>query len=333
MSGQNLVTRRPAASSAQPALKAPESIKAKDLSEQYMNNDGDTLGAILWAPTHKKTAHWITLVKSYLLELIASFFMVFFTVFSVVSAVNGSGDTAVRSLLVAIASGGSYFMVTGWLRNPEEELPRHASWLVTLFYCGTLRFGVFHSLIYLGVQTLGAFIASLVLSGLGPGGATEEVWIPVLGGTTNQSWIAEIFATALILFNLGYNHMAGNEVAKEDEQARHGETMASLMRLIATLVFFRLGHWTFDPIIYLGGLWATCHNTGCLSAETPTHLGVGFFMGVPFIGLVTALVFYVIALALTGTYKTRRYGAKGAEMRRTFGPDVQKSIHTSYTGQ
>lgn len=324
--GKNLVTQRPAAkSNNNNNLRAPESIKAQNLQDQYTNNDGNTVGAILWAPTHKKPIHVVPLIKSYVMELIGSFFMIFFTVFSVVSAVNGSADTAVRSLLVAITAGGSYFMVTGWLRKPDEELPRHASWLVTLFYMFTLRFGLFHSLIYLAVQTIGALAASGVLSALGPGAATEEVWIPQLVGTSTQSWCAEIFATGLILFSLGYNHMGGNPSEEEDSQLRHGETMASLMRAVATLVFFRLGHFTFDPAIYLGGLFSSCWNSGCLSSETGLHLSAGFFIGVPFIGLIAAILFYLVGVALSGTY--------GGKERRARGAMLQNKIHTSFSGK
>jgi glycerol uptake facilitator-like aquaporin len=336
MSATNLVTRRTT------TLKAPDSIRATSVADQY-----ETVGKaggfthFLWAPHATRSVRFLSLLKSYVMELIGSFFFVFFTVFSVVSAYNGTAagpaDDVLRSILVAICAGGSYFMVTGWLRKPDDELPRHASWLVTLFYMLTWSFGAIHSLIYLIAQLLGALAASGILWELGTGTLGPEVWIPArgAGATIGAAWFAELVGTALILFSLGYNHKAGVETDDEDKEGarRLGETMASLMRAVATLVFFRLGHWTFEPIVYLGGLFATCWTGSCLSNDTGMHYGLGIFLGVPFLGLLLAVVLYLVGLLLSTKDYGKQRKAKVPEGKRVPGlyEEAGKSIHTQYT--
>jgi len=349
MSATNLVTRRTT------TLKAPDSIKAANLREQYQTPEGSSvLRHLFWAPHDDKKIRLLTITKSYVMELIGSFFFIFFTVFSVVSAYNGTttgigsdADGAIRSILVAICAGGSYFMVTGWLRKPDEEMPRHASWLVTLFYTFTYRFGIFHTLAYMVMQLGGALIASGILWELGTGAFGSTVWIPArgTGATIGAAWFAELVGTALILFSLGYNHMGGVDIADEDltkdGTRRLGETMASIMRAVATLVFFRLGHWTFEPIIYLGGLFATCWTGSCLSTDTANYYGLGIFLGVPFLGLVLAVVLHLVTVGLS-TRTTFDSGHKSRANRRGLYTDeaqaeferqanLGKSIHTQYT--
>lgn len=342
MSATNLVTRRTT------TLKAPDSIRAANLREQYETPEGSSvLRHLFWAPHDNKKIRLLTILKSYVMELIGSFFFVFFTVFSVVSAYNGTttgpgsdADGAIRSILVAICAGGSYFMVTGWLRKPDEEMPRHASWLVTLFYTFTYRFGIFHTVAYLVMQLGGALIASGILWELGTGVFGPTVWIPArgTGATIGAAWFAELVGTALILFSLGYNHMGGSPNAEEDDSRRLGETMASLMRAVATLVFFRVGHWTFEPAVYLGGLFATCWTGSCLSADTANYYGLGIFLGVPFLGLLLAVVLHLVMVGLstkpasdTGHKSRANKAGLYTDERAAQLDQMGKSIHTQYT--
>lgn len=290
-----------------------------------MNNDGNFVGALLWAPTHKKSIRFITLLKSYLMEYLASTIKFFLILFAVVTAVNDTADLALRSILVALVAFGSDYMITGWLRKPDEELPRHGGWVATASYALVLRFGIFHSLIYMTMHVLGALTGSGLLSAFGVGASTPEVYIPQLVDTVARSWAAEIIATALIAFSLLYNHMAGVSSDEEDSHRREGEVMAAAMRGVATLIFFRLGHFTFDPAIYLTGLFATCWNGGCLSATSAAHLSAGFFIGVPFIGVAVAVALYILGVVLSANYGGRARTAKGARL------DVERNIHTQYS--
>ena len=103
------------------------------------------------------------------MEFVATLVFTFLTVFSVVTAIDSGADTAIRSILIGLVGCGSYYMVTGWLRMPESELPRHASWLVTVSQMAVFRFGVFHGLFYLTMQLIGAIAAAGILFGFGPG--------------------------------------------------------------------------------------------------------------------------------------------------------------------
>jgi len=295
-----------------PALQAPSSIKANSINQQF--EDGNTAAAWLWYPTNKKSITFLTMLKSYLMEYVASLVLIFLVVFSVVSAVANTADMGIRSLLVALVGFGSYYMVTGWLRMPDSELPRHASWLVTVSHMMVLRFGILHGLIYLVAQTLGALTASGILSAFGPG-ATVEAWVPQIADTTARSWAAEIIGSSLIVFSLLYNHMAGVPNDLEQDHQREGEVMASAMRGVATLIFFRLGHWSYDPAIYLGGLFATCWNGGCLSDSTANHLSAAFFILVPMIGMVVAVALYLLGVLLSTSYGKERT-AKGVRLEK-----------------
>jgi hypothetical protein len=176
------------------------------------------------------------------------------------------------------------------------------------------------------MHLLGALTASGILSAFGFGGATAEVWIPQLGDTVARAWAAEIIGTALIVFSLLYNHMAGVDSAEEDNHQREGEVMASVMRGVATLVFFRLGNWTFEPALYLAGLFTSCWNGGCLSDTSAAHLSAGFFLGVPFIGMIVAVALYILGVVLSANYGTTKRIAKGPSLTT-----VERNIHTQYS--
>ena len=294
-------------------LKAPASIKARNLTQQY---GGVTGYSALWYPQTKEDG-WLTTIKSYVMEMIATFDFVFLTVYAVVTSVLGTNDSMIRSLVVAIVGGGSYFMVTGWLRKPDEELPRHASWTVTLAKTAVMRFGLIHALIYLVAQFLGLLLAAALLSELGfqtgPGPAgVLDVYVPqnevYVNDFAGRHWLAEILASFAIVFSMLYNHMAGVEKDKEGEYeyVRGGEVMASLARTAFTLLFFRVGHWTFDPVVYLGGLLTTCFKGTCLSATTAAQYGAAFYLLVPMIGMVVAVLFYLLGVLLSGGVSDRK---------------------------
>jgi len=278
-----------------PALQAPSSIKAQSFTEQY--NDGTTWQSILWYPTQGEKLTWRTQIKSYIMEFLATLVFTFLTVFSVVTAIDSGADTAIRSILIGLVGCGSYYMVTGWLRMPESELPRHASWLVTVSQMAVFRFGVFHGLFYLTMQLVGAIAAAGILFGFGPGfalTASDENWIPQQVDNVSRAWFAEIIGSFAIVFSLLYNHMAGVPNKDEHEHRREGEVMASVMRGLATIVFYRVGNWSFEPVVYLAGLFATGFHNGFLSATSATHLSAAFFILVPMLGMLLAIILYLI---------------------------------------
>lgn len=304
------------------ALQAPSSIKAQGFMDQYKNESADKASPWLWAPSHNTGITWLTQIKSYAMEMVATLVFTFLLVFSVVSASIASGDTAVRSILVGLVGFGSYYMVTGWLRKPDSELPRHAGWLVTVSQVAVFRFGLLHGLFYLVAQFLGAIIAAALLFGLGDGGNPER-WIPQLADTVGRAWLAEIIGAFAIIFSLLYNHMAGVPTDEEDKHRRDGEVMASAMRGVATLVFFRLGHWSFEPVVYLAGLFASGYNGAFLSDTTANHLSAAFFILVPMIGMAVAVLLYLLLGAAMSSEDGKQRTAKGIRL-------AENKIHTQY---
>lgn len=306
------------------SLQAPSSIKAQGFMDQYKNDSEDKASPWLWAPSHNTGITWMTQIKSYIMEMVATLVFTFLLVFSVVSATIASPDTAVRSILVGLVGFGSYYMVTGWLRKPDSELPRHAGWLVTVSQMAVFRFGILHGLFYLVAQFVGALVAAALLLGLGDGGNPER-WVPQLADTVGRAWLAEIIGAFAIIFSLLYNHMAGVPTNEEDNHRRDGEVMASVMRGVATLVFFRLGNWTFEPVVYLAGLFASGYNGGFLSDSSANHLSAAFFILVPMIGMVIAVLLYLLlGAAMTGDQGKGRV-AKGVRLMPS-----EKQIHTQY---
>lgn len=316
-----------------PGMKAPASIKAKNLTQQY---GGVNSYSALWYPQTKEDS-WLITLKSNVMELLATFVFVFLTVYAVVTSVLGTGDSMIRSLVVAIVSGGSYFMVTGWLRKPDEELPRHASWTVTLGKAAVMRFGFLQALFYWISQFIGTLLAACLLYVLGfqtgnPVVGVLEAYVPqtevYLTDSAGRHWFAEIIASFAIVFSMLYNHMAGVERENEIEHVRGGEIMASLARTAFTLLFFRVGHWTFDPIVYLGGLLTTCFHGTCLSGTAGT-LATGiqypaiFFLLVPFIGMIVAILFYLLGVLLSGGVGMRKSNGGGTAT-------AGRQIHTQY---
>jgi glycerol uptake facilitator-like aquaporin len=313
-------------------LKAPSSIKANGFADQY--KDANTSSAWLWAPTHLKESRLSlrTQIKSYLMELVATCIFVFCLGFSVVTAANNGTDMALRSLTVAIVAFGSYMMVTGWLRLPEEELPRLAMWNLTLSRLVTLRLGLFHALFYVVAQFLGMILGACLLVAFGTGATSEHVYIPSYSGNLVASWAAELFGSSFIVMAYLYNSMSGVEHEKEHEHQRDGEMAAALVRGIFTLLFFRLGHWTFDPVVYLAGLFAAAFSTNpttWLSDTNMTRLSAGFFLGAPLIGMVIGVAVYLFLLFLSyhGDDDKKRI-AKGAKLVHSVDGRI---THTQYT--
>jgi hypothetical protein len=313
-------------------LKAPASIKANGLADQY--KDGNTSSAWLWAPTHLEDSRlsWRTQIKSYVMEMIAMCIFTFCLGFAVVTAVNNGADMALRTLTVAIVAFGSYMMVTGWLRMPEEELPRLASFNLILARLLTLRLGLLHALFYTIAEFVGILLGGALLVAFGTGSTTVDVWIPSYAGGIGASWGAELFGSSFIVMAYLYNYMGGVEHEKEHEFQRNGEMAAAVVRGISTLLFFRLGHWTFDPFVYLAGLFATGFASPhvFLSDDAATRLSWGFYFGVPLIGMVIGVVVYLLLVFLSyhGEDEKKRI-AKGARL-------VSSSIggrvtHTQYT--
>lgn len=305
------------------SLQAPSSIKAQSLTDQY--NDGTTWQSVLWYPTHSEALTWRTQIKSYTMEMIATLVFSFLYVFSVITAIDSGADTAIRSILIALVAGGSYYMVTGWLRMPESELPRHASWTVTVSQMAVFRFGLLHGLFYLLMQFIGILIAAAILFGFGPGfgmGATTERWIPPQADNVARAWLAMIIGSFAIVFSRLYNHMAGVANSEEHKHQRDGEVMASVMTGLAVLVFYRLGNWSFDPVVYLAGLFATGYSGNFLSTTTATYLGAAFNILAPMTGMVLAVALYLGLLFLSNPVGHGRLAKRDVRL--------EKQIHTQY---
>lgn len=193
--------------------------------------------------------------------------------------------------LFGIVAGATYYFVTRWKVNDTDnnELPGHASWTVSLAHMFVAREGPLITVVRMGVQLLGALAASGLLHFLGAHVVPTNPNVPV-------QWFIELFVPALIVFAILYNNMAGAKRADEKEHEEKGQFHGSAIRAFFTACFYTLfSGYSFESIVYLGGLFATCWNGAC-NSQAPFTGAWAFYTFVPLLGMAIGVVLYLIMI-------------------------------------
>lgn len=298
----------------------PEKIAAKSFvgedDGQYTNpNKGGPLTTLFWAPFDKRTFHWGIAFLSYIAEFLGTFVFVF--VVNLAKASITGSLTSVENFLagtfLGLIGGLTYYLASGWNMdspNPEyAELPKHLSWTVSFAYAAVFRTGIIPLVFYLLSQTAGSLMAGGLLNFLQKG--TVPTADPA---TMGVNWFVEIVGVFFIIFPLLFKHMAGATLVEEDARQRNAQFYAAGGRAFATSIFFQFQGYSFDSMVYLGGLVGLCTTaTGC-PTETPFGGSVVFYLLVPLLAVFIAVAFYALVLLLVNTVmwtpkqRTRRRG-------------------------
>ncbi len=274
---------------------APARVSAQSFARsqgQFRNNDGSAGSRFVFAPYHNKTPNGAIIAISYIKELLATLFIALCVNLARYS-LTGTAEPFIGGTLLGAVAGASYYLATGWRLNGPKlgELPHHCSWSVTLGYMATFRTGVTYGLGYLISQTLGSLCAGGILYFFGAG----VVPTPVLANQ-NQTWFVEIFAPALIVFNILYNHMMGADVEDEDEHLRKGHAFGAGTRFLLTAILYQWQGYSFDHVVYFAGFIGLCSGGTCVT-NVPFENAPVFYQFVPLIGtLVGVALYYVIML-------------------------------------
>lgn len=295
-------------------------------AESWADHDPSPNGwwsAFIWAPFDRYTARKGIVLLGYIMELLGTFLFCLFVNLArqnlpTIATPGVLLGNSVDSLVLGIVGGLSYYMLTGF-RLQDDEQPRHLSWTVTVASIFTFRTGLLPGLIYLCAQTGGAALAGVTLWGLSvnlvPGGSASPL-ATALG--------YEILGTFVIIFPLLYNTMLGCPIAEESKNLRNGQAMASTGRTLATTVLIAGNSYSFDAVIYIAGLI----GFGLLAdVNNPYIASPAFYILLPFAGAFAALVVYYILLGLfkmSSQTKLRR-GASGDSVERHLETPVQQN--------
>jgi hypothetical protein len=198
-------------------------------------------------------------------------------------------SSAVDSLVLGIVGGLSYYYATGFRLQPDEQ-PRHLGWTVTFASMSMFRTGILPGFVYLCAQTGGAALAGVTLWGL------SVNLVPGASAATFQTAFGyEVLGTFVIVFPLLYNSMLGVPMDEERKNLRTGQKYASYGRVLATTVLIAGNSYSFEPIIYISGLI----GFGLLAdVNNPYLASPAFYILIPLIGVVAAVVFYYVLLLL-----------------------------------
>lgn len=284
----------------------PEQIAARSFvgdDAQYGNpNKGSALTTLFWAPFDKRQFHWGIAFLSYIAEFLGTFVFVF--VVNLAKASITGPLTSVENFLagtfLGLIGGLTYYLASGWNMdspNPDyAELPKHLSWTVSFAYAAVFRTGIVPLFFYLLSQTLGSLTAGGLLNFL------QKGTIPTPDPATKGIyWFVEIAGVFFIIFPLLFKHMAGATLVEEDARQRNAQFYAAGGRAFATSIFFQFQGYSFDSMVYLGGLIGMCTSaTGCPS-ETPFRGAVVFYLLVPILAVLIAVAFYALVLLLVNT--------------------------------
>jgi len=305
------------------ALDAPtKRISAEDWADHSPSTNG-YMSSFLWAPFDRYTARMGIVLLGYIMELLGTFLFVLFTNLARqnLPVTNTPGVllfNAEESLVLGIVAGGMYYLCTGFRLQPDEQ-PRHLSWSVTLAFFLTFRTGLLPAIIYLCAQTGGAALAGVTLWGLGvnivPGATTVAIGL---------AFGFEFLGTFVIVFPLLYNMLLGCPVEEERINMRNGQTMASLGRVLSTSVFVAANAYSFDAVVYLGGLI----GFGLLAdVNQPYNASPAFFLLVPFAGALAAvIVYYLLLLLFKLSTPTKRRGRVGATEDTTVQGHIDQAL-------
>ncbi len=251
-------------------------------------------------PLNANSSFWITVVSLFW-ELSATALFVFFTILAF------SGNTAetnrvLAGLLVGLISGGTLYLVFG-LHSKQDKIPRHVMWTVTAFHMVLLKTGLLAGLILMAVQTIGALIAAGFLWWIGVADTVLASY--PAGQPLIIDWFIEVLAVAVGLLVYFAYHLHGTSRAEVEDQRRDAQFYFAASRAAFTAVLLQRGLYSFEPLVYLGGLVATCTGGVC-TTEAPFGAAPAFFLLVPFLGVAIAALIAIIALAMNGVEEIRK---------------------------
>lgn len=307
-------------SNKQQRFNAPDKVGARSFAQsdaQYQNpNGGSWAASLALAPLDRREYHYSIIALSYIAELLGTFVFVFVVNLAKASitGVMTSVETFLAGTFLGAIGGLTYYLATGWnMDSPDAEyaeLPKHLSWTVTIAYSILFRTGWLLSLFYLLAQTCGALLAAGLLYFLGKGTLPTP-----LAADMGKTWFVEIIGVFFIVFPLLFKHMMGATLTEEDARIRNAQYYAAGGRAFATAVFFQFQGYSFEPMVYLAGMVALCTDAGCPNT-TPFGGAPAFYLLVPLLGSLVAVLFYAIALLFVNCTmwgkprKTRRVSAK-----------------------
>lgn len=274
-----------------PASVGAESYSGLEGGDKALVNE--SFGAtLLWAPFERQGSYAGILFTGLFMELLGTLVFSFFT--NMVVSKVGTVDPTLNGFLVAIVSAGTYFMAAGgWRVNTSpgyNELPHHLSLSVTFANFLVCRTGILILLLYWTAQFLGALCGGgLLLAFLNGPNA-------VLPITTNAHiyWGAEIFGAGVICLVLLFNQYFGGTYQEEIDSRKNAVLNASMARFFLMVVFFPLGTYYFDGVLYIAAVIGTCVGATCTNG-LPMPGAPAFYTLVPLLGAAgAALVFYFL---------------------------------------
>lgn len=257
---------------------------------------------VLFRPLNRNNNAWITVVSIFW-EISASALFTFFTILAF-SGNNAETNRVLAGFLVGVISGGTLYLVFG-LNSKQDVIPRHVMWTVTLFHVVLMRTGPIAGIILMVAQAAGAFIAAAFLWWM----ATTNTVLAVYPGAPTAAliWFYELLGVSVCLIVYFCFHMNGTDRAEEYEKRRTAQMWLAATRAGFLTVLLQNGLYSFEPLVYLAGLIATCGNpAGSACADTvPIPNAPAFFIMVPWIGVIIAAFLSIVGLIFNNWYGFR----------------------------
>jgi len=290
----------------------PASIEAEgfgDSGDDKILQSSTGLGAaLLWAPFDRKGSYAGIVITSFFMEFLGTFVFAFFTNMAI-AGLGGATDEILKGFLVGIVAAGTYYMAAGGWKNREadadiNELPRHLSMTVTFANMFVLRTGFLILLGYWTMQIGGSLFAGLLLHQWHPAGVLPAP-LTSASDLVSRIWGAELLGSGVIIFSILYNQYFGGNNTDEQKNRLVGVTTASLARFGLTVIFFQHGSYSFDGVIYLAGLIGSCSISGGCTDALPFNNAPVFYLLVPLLGVLMAVVVYYFLLAVGYSSKAK----------------------------
>jgi len=295
----------------------------------------------------RETRNWMNLMKisgkhgnpnvfeiiwNMTLELLGCIALAF--IVTLVRGVTASGNSILNGFMVGIAYAATYY---GIHQLPcQVSLRRHLNWGVSLAYLVIDEIGIPGWVMYACVQTLGGILGGFLISGLPVLGVGDVVGpavtapftsvtvpVPIVSVTTfGYAFGMEFFGTFFIIFSLLAGEFWGTKTGNETvlgNNYENGTRIASVLILAFTTALYSIQTYTFNNVVYLGGLFAGLGQTGIRSISNaacsgdqiyantvmPGGAAWAFYLFVPGLAGLTAGLVYYVFVALR--YKTGPY--------------------------
>lgn len=205
---------------------------------------------------------------------------------------SGTTDVAVQGFILAIVSGGMYWisMILYW----EPLLKSHATLITAFAAIGTFDLGIVASFITIIIIMLGQATGGVITSTL-LGGAVNAGVIPTAAVPGRwMYWLGGSLIVLSYIFVLKFVHKWEQGEVLPYKRNYFAITVSAIFLAVLTVAFRTLGLYYFDAGLYAAG-WAATGNSGDWA----------FYIFVPFTMSLTALLFYV--LFQVGSWLSTKY--------------------------